>query len=293
MEGASGRLCLSGLHPSGCIRHDLVAPALYPCLTRVYMLPSPRVQATPGGRQLLDRRKQLQVHRHGERVVTALLEAGVPRGTHLQALLTQWPHLLELDAAKDWERHFCCLAAHLHASRHSLHLTPASEEQTAWEDEQRERARLGTLDSSRMALLDGVCFDYGLVDRDWEERFDELVAFVLHVGHADVLNPLSGVAPDSLLGAWARRQLTLHSLGTLPTAVEARLRAIGLLPLHASGNAPAKDAALLGERNSAHAPHALSQPGAPAATPRTQPEQAAKAPRRRQASHIGPLAAPA
>lgn len=94
------------------------------------------------------------------------------------------------------------------------------------------------LDASRLALLDGVCFDWGLADRDWEARFDELVAFALQAGHADVLDAhRSGVAADSPLGAWARRQVTLHSLGTLPPAVEARLRAIGL-PLPQPPRAP-------------------------------------------------------
>lgn len=233
--------------------------------------------------------------------MTALHQAGVQHGPHLQALLTQWPHLLELDASKEWERRFCCLAARLHGARHGLQLPPVSDEQTAWEDEQRERARLGSLDSARVALLDGVCFDYGLVDRDWEERFDELVAFVLHVGHADVLNPLSGVAPDSPLGAWARRQVTLHELGTLPPAVESRLRAIGLLPLRAGSEAPesythaAQPAEVADAAESvAHDSHAGVQQKATPPPAREQP-RAVRSPRRRiqQASHIGPLAAPA
>jgi hypothetical protein len=213
------------------------------------------------------------VQRHGQRVVATLHgEGGVGHGRHLELLLSQWPHLLELDCSKDWERQYCVLAARLHASRHGLEVPPVTEAQAAWEEEQRERSRLGVLDAARVALLDGVCFDWGLADRDWEARFDELVAFALQVGHADVLDPhRSGVAADSDLGLWARRQVTLHSLGTLPPAVEARLRAVGLPLPESQREPPATPAAT---------------PSAPAAE-QPRPARSPRQPRQRQQAQGG------
>jgi hypothetical protein len=93
----------------------------------------------------------------------------------------------------------------------------------------RREARIGALGSGRELLLDSVGFDWGICDREWEERFDELLAFVLAAGHADVLHPHRG-APPGPLTLWARRQLTLHSLRRLPDDVVRRLAMLRFLP---------------------------------------------------------------
>ncbi len=156
-------------------------------------------------------------------------------GASLQSLLLHWPHLLELDAAQEWERRYCALALRLHAACGTgaalagdavdAAAPGCCAQQHAWEEEQREAARLGLLPPARAALLDSAGFEWGLVDRDWEANFDELVAFALGAGHADVLDDHRG-APPGPLRDWARRQMALHRLGSLPLAAEARLRAL-------------------------------------------------------------------
>jgi hypothetical protein len=171
--------------------------------------------------------------------------AAAPPPSQLQSLLLHWPHLLELDASQEWERRFCALALRLHCARGTVgepsfadddddDAQDVSPAQAAWEEEQREAARLGLLPPARGALLDSAGFEWGLVDRDWEANFDELVAFALGAGHADVMAAAAGGAAaaadagatPSLL-EWSRRQQALHRLGTLPDAAEARLRALG------------------------------------------------------------------
>ena len=166
------------------------------------------------------------MQRHAPFVLAALRAAGGPSlgAPQLQALLQGWPHLLELDAREEWERCFCALALRQHAA-----LSPgevfvsASAADAAWEEAQRDAARLGLLNPERVALLDGVGFDWGLVDREWEERFDELVAYSLGEGSSETQD----AAPTGPLLDWSRRQLALHRLGSLPAAAEARLRAVG------------------------------------------------------------------
>jgi hypothetical protein len=193
-------------------------------------------QATTGGRQLLDRKKQRAVQRNAAAVLAALRAQAGCSAAALQSLLLHWPHLLELDASQEWEARFCALALRLHGARGGGGGgggAPACGHQAAWEEEQREAARLGLLPPARAALLDGAGFDWGLVDRDWEAQFDELVAFALGAGHADVLRagaaarPGAPDAPAPALQEWARRQLALHRLGTLPAAAQARLQAVG------------------------------------------------------------------
>jgi hypothetical protein len=244
-------------------------------LTARTVAAAPR-QATTGGRQLLDRKKQRSVQRNAASVLAALRgegDAAVCAGAALQSLLLHWPHLLELDAAQEWERRYCALALRLHAacgtgaapagSAAAAAASPACCAQQAWEEEQREAARLGLLPPARAALLDSAGFEWGLVDRDWEANFDELVAFALGAGHADVLDDHRG-APPGPLRDWARRQMALHRLGSLPLAAEARLRALAF-PLAA----PAR---------LADPPPALPQPAA--APERAPPAAAAPAERR-------------
>ena len=192
-------------------------------------------------------------------MLAALRAAGGPSlgAPQLQALLQGWPHLLELDAREEWERCFCALALRQHAA-----LSPgevcvsASAADAAWEEAQREAARLGVLNPERVALLDGVGFDWGLVDRDWEERFDELVAYSLGEGSSDTQD----AAPTGPLLDWSRRQLALHRLGSLPAAAEARLRAVGF-PF---------DDTVGGDRQPAHEPPRAAPP-APATAPAPPP----------------------
>ena len=212
------------------------------------------------------------MQRHAPFVLAALRAAGGPSlgAPQLQALLQGWPHLLELDAREEWERCFCALALRQHAA-----LSPgevcvsASAADAAWEGAQREAARLGLLNPERVALLDGVGFDWGLVDRDWEERFDELVAYSLGEGSSD----MQDAAPTGLLLDWSRRQLALHRLGSLPAAAEARLRAVGF-PFDDSPEGLA-DSSGSGNRQPTHepprAPPPAPAPPAPAPTPRKEP----------------------
>jgi hypothetical protein len=227
------------------------------------------------------------VQRHAPSVLSALRAAGGPSlgAPQLQALLQGWPHLLELDAREEWERSFCALALRQHAALSGGEaLARGGGADGGWEEEQREAARLGVLDPERVALLDGVGFDWGLVDRDWEERFDELVAFSLGEGDA------SDAAPPAPLLDWSRRQLALHRLGSLPAAAEARLRAVGF-PFDdesaAGGDEPA-------EPHQPGGAAALSSPPAPPPAPAPAPPSPQKAPpaprarRRAKAARVVP-----
>jgi hypothetical protein len=233
----------------------------------------PARQATSGGRQLLDKRKQRAVQRNAGAVLAAI-SGGLP-AAQLQALLQQWPGLLQLDASQEWERQFCRLAVRLHAARSAgAAPEPPPPAAAAWEEEQREAARLGVLLPARAALMDGVCFDWGLVDREWEARFDELVAWRLQAGHADVLAPRAPGAPgvEGPLADWARRQLALHRLGTLPAAAAQRLRllAFPLPPTDAELAATAMEQAAALEEEQAQQEHAAAQasPAPARSTPR-------------------------
>ncbi len=227
------------------------------------------------------------MQRHAPSVLSALRAAGGPSlgAPQLQALLQGWPHLLELDAREEWERSFCALALRQHAALSGGEaLARGGGADGGWEEEQREAARLGVLDPERVALLDGVGFDWGLVDRDWEERFDELVAFSLGEGDA------SDAAPPAPLLDWSRRQLALHRLGSLPAAAEARLRAVGF-PFDdesaAGGDEPA-------EPHQPGGAAALSSPPAPPPAPAPAPPSPQKAPpaprarRRAKAARVVP-----
>ena len=218
------------------------------------------------------------MQRHAPSVLAALRAAGGPSmgAPQLQALLQGWPHLLELDASEEWERNFCALALRQHmalsAGEASLR---ASAAEAAWEEAQREAARLGLLEPERVAMLDGVGFDWGLVDRDWEERFDELVAFSLGEVSDD---PLDAAPPGPLLD-WARRQLALHRLGSLPAAAEARLRAVGFPfddALPGDGGTRPTHEPLSAPPVPAPAPARLEAPGPAAAERRSRRQRAPK-----------------
>lgn len=137
-----------------------------------------------------------------------------------------------LDAKQPWEAHFCRLAGRLHAAVCGRHLV-ASEADSAWEAETRELARLDMLPAARRALLDGVGFDYGLCDREWELRFDDFLEVASHTA-----------APSAALAEWVRRQRALHRLGSLPPGVVARLRKVGF-PLE-ERTVPAEEVVPLG-----------------------------------------------
>jgi len=185
----------------------------------------------------LDKKKQRAVARNAASALAALREEVGGASDALlavQTILMRWPTLLELDAGQEWERRFLGLVARTHrGAAGEASSVPVSPVQAAWEEQQRREAAGGVLDESRMALLNGVCFDWGLMDREWEARFDDLLAFTLMAGHADVLgSPRSAPAARGMgeLQAWARRQLALHALGTLPPIAVQRLQAVGFLP---------------------------------------------------------------
>ena len=213
------------------------------------------------------------MQRHAPFVLSALRAAGGPSlgAPQLQALLQGWPHLLELDAREEWERCFCALALRQHAA-----LSPgevfvsASAADAAWEEAQRDAARLGLLNPERVALLDGVGFDWGLVDRDWEERFDELVAYSLGEGSSDTHD----AAPTGPLLDWSRRQLALHRLGSLPAAAEARLRAVGF-PFDDNFGEQDSRAGERQRQPTQEPPRAAPPAPAPAPAPRKEPMPAA------------------
>jgi len=93
-----------------------------------------------------------------------------------------------------------------------------------WVDNQRQSYRKGKLSEERLAWLEAVGFGWDPLGTQWEEIFDELVAY--KEAHGDCLVPRE--FPDNPpLGNWVTNQRTSYHAGNMPEERVARLEAVG------------------------------------------------------------------
>lgn len=94
----------------------------------------------------------------------------------------------------------------------------------AWVSRQRKAKRNGDLSLERIALLDGVGFDWDPFASQWEIMFKELLEYLVENGNVNVPQ-----RPRTSLGRWVRVQRESLKNGRLTSAHKARLDEIGFV----------------------------------------------------------------
>ncbi len=99
---------------------------------------------------------------------------------------------------------------------------------SSWVSVQRRRVAEGNMKRHRKEKLEAMGFIWDFRDvyeRQWENKFDQLVAFKNKYGHCKV--PLT--YPDQHLAGWVDRQRTLKTNGKLPPGREQKLNEIDFI----------------------------------------------------------------
>lgn len=142
-----------------------------------------------------------------------------------------------------WEQRLLELTDFIQATGHTR-VTPKNTrnmELRSWVVQQRLHARLGTIDLALRTSLDALGFDWGLpltygraasadgpapaeVEAQWNQRFDELLAFKAREGHFRV-SIVKG--NDRILGKWVSDQRASHRSRSLSDERFQRLNEVG------------------------------------------------------------------
>jgi hypothetical protein len=148
-------------------------------------------RVTPGGRPLIDRRRQSRLARN-VRIVAAHLEAecGVELGASgVAAVFRQVPELMLCKPTSNdrWDRRAVELAAYrLRAGHCNVPETwETNVELGVWVKRQRVARAAGQLSAERLQILERMGFEFGdlaQVTEEWEHRFDQLIDWVLWHG---------------------------------------------------------------------------------------------------------------
>jgi len=150
-------------------------------------------RTTPGGRPLIDRRRQSRLTRNVRIVTTYLVEkCNVPLGREgVAAIFIKTPELMLCKPSNNdrWDRRAVELAAFLLKNGHCN--VPEVYEQNPelgnWVKRQRVSRASGQLSAERLTILERMGFEFGdlaQVTDEWEARFDQLVDWVLWHGEA-------------------------------------------------------------------------------------------------------------
>lgn len=150
-------------------------------------------RTTPGGRPLIDRRRQSRLTRNVRIVTTYLVEkCNVPLGRNgVAAIFIKTPELMLCKPSNNdrWDRRAVELAAFLLKYGHCN--VPEVYEQNPelgnWVKRQRVSRASGQLSAERLTILERMGFEFGdlaQVTDEWETRFDQLVDWVLWHGEA-------------------------------------------------------------------------------------------------------------
>lgn len=148
---------------------------------------------TPGGRPLIDRRRQSRLTRNVKIVAKYLVEkCGVPLGPDgVAAVFMRTPELMLCKPSNNdrWDRRAVELAAFLlkHGHCNVPEVYPENQELGMWVKRQRVTRAAGQLSAERLAILERMGFEFGdlaQVTEEWETRFDMLVDWVLWHGES-------------------------------------------------------------------------------------------------------------
>ncbi|KAI8110515.1 hypothetical protein M9435_002189 [Picochlorum sp. BPE23] len=148
---------------------------------------------TPGGRPLIDRRRQSRLTRNVKIVAKYLVEkCGVPLGPDgVAAVFMRTPELMLCKPSNNdrWDRRAVELAAFLlkHGHCNVPEVYPENQELGMWVKRQRVTRAAGQLSAERLTILERMGFEFGdlaQVTEEWETRFDMLVDWVLWHGES-------------------------------------------------------------------------------------------------------------
>jgi hypothetical protein len=214
-------------------------------------------RVTPGGRPLIDRRRQSRLTRNVRQVAEYLAAGcGVPADDAggVAAVFRAVPELMLCKPSSNdrWDRRAVELAAFRHARGHCAVPDgwPPNPELAAWVRRQRVARAAGQLNEERLRILERIGFDFGglaQVTEEWEARFDQLVDWLLW--HAERGERVSWVGADwgargggtaRELALWVALQREFRRRGVLPAEAEARLGAMGAEWEPADGPAEAR-----------------------------------------------------
>jgi hypothetical protein len=148
---------------------------------------------TPGGRPLIDRRRQSRLTRNVKIVAKYLVEkCDVPLGKDgVAAVFMKTPELMLCKPSNNdrWDRRAVELAAYLLKNGHCNvpEVYPENQELGMWVKRQRVTRAAGQLSAERLTILERMGFEFGdlaQVTEEWETRFDMLVDWVLWHGES-------------------------------------------------------------------------------------------------------------
>ena len=148
---------------------------------------------TPGGRPLIDRRRQSRLTRNVKIVAKYLVEkCDVPLGKDgVAAVFMRTPELMLCKPSNNdrWDRRAVELAAFLLKNGHCNvpEVYPENQELGMWVKRQRVTRAAGQLSAERLTILERMGFEFGdlaQVTEEWETRFDMLVDWVLWHGES-------------------------------------------------------------------------------------------------------------
>jgi hypothetical protein len=197
---------------------------------------------TPGGRPLIDRRRQSRLTRNVKIVTKYLVDkCGVPLGEDgVAAVFMRTPELMLCKPSNNdrWDRRAVELAAFLLKNGHCNvpEIYPENQELGMWVKRQRVTRAAGQLSQERLTILERMGFEFGdlaQVTEEWETRFDMLVDWVLWHGESgetfswDLINwGKKGGITARELALWISLQREFYRRQLLPAEAVQRFEAV-------------------------------------------------------------------
>lgn len=197
---------------------------------------------TPGGRPLIDRRRQSRLTRNVKIVTKYLVEkCDVPLGKNgVAAVFMRTPELMLCKPSNNdrWDRRAVELAAFLLKNGHCNvpEVYADNQELGMWVKRQRVTRAAGQLSQERLTILERMGFEFGdlaQVTEEWETRFDMLVDWVLWHGESgetfswDLINwGKKGGITARELALWISLQREFYQRQLLPAEAVQRFEAV-------------------------------------------------------------------
>ncbi len=199
-------------------------------------------RVTPGGRPLIDRRRQSRLARNVRIVAEYLeVECGVPNGPQgVAAVFLQVPELMLCKPTSNdrWDRRAVELAAYRLKQGHCN--VPENWEPNVelgtWVKRQRVARAAGQLSEERLQILERMGFEFGdlaQITEEWELRFDQLIDWMLWHGENGQVFSWVGVdwgtrggVTARELALWMALQREFKRRQLLPAEAEHRFEAL-------------------------------------------------------------------
>jgi len=201
-------------------------------------------RVTPGGRPLIDRRRQSRLARNVRLVAEYLeVECGVSNGPQgVAAVFLQVPEIMLCKPTSNdrWDRRAVELAAY--RLKHNHCNVPENWEQNAelgtWVKRQRIARAAGQLSEERLQILERMGFEFGdlaQITEEWELRFDQLIDWMLWHGENGQVFSWVGVdwgarggVTARELALWMALQREFKRRQLLPAEAEHRFQALNI-----------------------------------------------------------------